>query len=560
MHRQHPYAGYGPPPGRRGDSPTGPGPDRGRMPDRGFRGRGRGVGGPPPGSYGYEPPYHGTGGDSQYGDDPYDYRGSQRDDYYPPEHDLEQRRRPQRLEEKAHDPLIEERLQRERPCRTLFIRNIKYETDSAEFRRKFEEFGEIKTFFDLISHRGMVFCTYYDMRAAERAKDRLQGTELAGRPIDVHYSLPREDQRKSVKTFSITSKISLRNSEPNQGIIIVTLIDSPSKSIDDVELRRKLQTFGDVKSIQPNNGRPDSRMIEFYDTRSADEAHGKLRHQPLQDGIMETEFAFLGDYMPPGPAMQEECITEGEDVAEEDEEVAETMTIVEAVIGTTITMDEIEVACLHLGMSIDGVVERSPPPRARSNGDSGPEREKLDQARKVQELLAALKQTGGGGPPASGPPPSQPPMPYSPPPNATGPPPPNPALPPSMAQLAALLTQAAQLPQAQQAQAAAAAIQQFQAAAATPYPPPPQGGYSTAGPPPNLYGSPLPGPSAPYSYPPPPNANQPPYVGGGGPPNLPLPPDTARYNYPVPPGGPPPPGGQSNQSLQDIMALLVSNW
>jgi hypothetical protein len=78
----------------------------------------------------------------------------------------------------VHDSLIEERLQRERPCRTLFIRNIKvgatnsevlsprltplsqYETDSREFRRKFEEFGEIKTFFDLISHRGMVFCTY----------------------------------------------------------------------------------------------------------------------------------------------------------------------------------------------------------------------------------------------------------------------------------------------------------------------------------------------------------------------------------------------------------------
>lgn len=28
-------------------------------------------------------------------------------------------------EDKVHDPLIEERLQRERPCRTLFIRNIK---------------------------------------------------------------------------------------------------------------------------------------------------------------------------------------------------------------------------------------------------------------------------------------------------------------------------------------------------------------------------------------------------------------------------------------------------
>jgi hypothetical protein len=63
--------------------------------------------------------------------------------------------------------------------------------------------------------------------------------------------------------------------------------------------------------------------VEFYDLRvsallsfliysdilfqSADEAHGKLRHQSLQDGILETEFAFLGDNAPPGPAMQE-CV------------------------------------------------------------------------------------------------------------------------------------------------------------------------------------------------------------------------------------------------------------
>ena len=50
----------------------------------------------------------------------------------------------------------------------------------------------------------------YDLRAAERARDRLQGSEISGRPvssllfkpiyvvhlelqIDVHYSLPRDD-------------------------------------------------------------------------------------------------------------------------------------------------------------------------------------------------------------------------------------------------------------------------------------------------------------------------------------------------------------------------------
>lgn len=45
-------------------------------------------------------------------------------------------------------------------------------------------------------------------------------------------------------------------SEQNQGVITVTLIDSPTHAtIDDMELRRKLTTFGDVKSITLNNGR-----------------------------------------------------------------------------------------------------------------------------------------------------------------------------------------------------------------------------------------------------------------------------------------------------------------
>jgi len=35
-----------------------------------------------------------------------------------------------------------------------------YETDSNDVRHRFEEHGEIKTFFDLISNRGMVFVTY----------------------------------------------------------------------------------------------------------------------------------------------------------------------------------------------------------------------------------------------------------------------------------------------------------------------------------------------------------------------------------------------------------------
>ena len=37
---------------------------------------------------------------------------------------------------------------------------FQYETNSDEVRRQFEEHGEIKTFFDLIANRGMVFVTF----------------------------------------------------------------------------------------------------------------------------------------------------------------------------------------------------------------------------------------------------------------------------------------------------------------------------------------------------------------------------------------------------------------
>lgn len=37
---------------------------------------------------------------------------------------------------------------------------VQYETPSEHVRGLFEEHGDIKTFFDLISTRGMVFVTY----------------------------------------------------------------------------------------------------------------------------------------------------------------------------------------------------------------------------------------------------------------------------------------------------------------------------------------------------------------------------------------------------------------
>ncbi|KAI9057032.1 hypothetical protein FKP32DRAFT_1598516 [Trametes sanguinea] len=338
MNRHHPYGGTYDGPRRGGQGGNfGPGPDRSHRYDRGGGHRGRGYGrgrggghqgsygggggggygnaapydqGPPQGDMGgynyyqsappqdqfYQNGNYATPGPGQYNapdssagfDQSYGYEDGAGQDYGQGGNNGRFQKRPQRREreDKVHDSIIEERIQREKPCRTLFIRNIKYETNSDDVRRLFEEHGDIKTFFDLIANRGMVFVTFYDLRAAERARDRLQGSEISGRPIDVHYSLPRDDNGKGADR---------QREQELQGTLLVTLRNSPSNQpIDDEEVRRKFQQFGDVKSVRPIGDRPDQRYVEFYDTRAAEEAHDRLRHQGLQDGVMEIVFAYTG--------------------------------------------------------------------------------------------------------------------------------------------------------------------------------------------------------------------------------------------------------------------------
>lgn len=79
---------------------------------------------------------------------------------------------------------IESRVAREKPCRTLFVRNVQvnyltckwqgmkavlltnncqYTIPENEVRTMFEKFGEVKDVFNLIENRGMIFITFVSM-------------------------------------------------------------------------------------------------------------------------------------------------------------------------------------------------------------------------------------------------------------------------------------------------------------------------------------------------------------------------------------------------------------
>ncbi|KAI8982310.1 hypothetical protein BDF20DRAFT_463588 [Mycotypha africana] len=187
-------------------------------------------------------------------------------------------------------PHIESRVAREKPCRTLFVRNVQYAIPENEVRALFEKHGEIKDVFNLIENRGMIFITFYDVRAAERAKHALQGTYLAERKIDVHYSLPKEEEEKA-----------RCDRTKNQGTLLFTLKGS-SIELDDNELHRLMSSFGEVKAIRvPNfkksqahnysqHERNQQRLVEFYDSRACVAAYDATYDKEYNGGRWDVAF------------------------------------------------------------------------------------------------------------------------------------------------------------------------------------------------------------------------------------------------------------------------------
>ncbi|KAG5639546.1 hypothetical protein H0H81_012217 [Sphagnurus paluster] len=247
-----------------------------------------------------------------------------------------------------------------------------------------------------------------------------------------------------------------------QGTLQVTLRNSASGApLDDNEVRRKFQQFGDVKGVRSVGDRDDSKYVEFYDTRACEEAFDRLRHQGLQDGVMDIVLAWDPNDAPQGQprvatgttkaSKAEEEVAVAVEVAEgagavvlmktgtEASMAATTMdvsTVVvvqgeEVVDNMMMIMDTVEVGeagtmtAMTVAEVVDMVTLDLPRPKTTDPLAAGmvpplpriptllrkplqqqqqqqyaPD-DRLEQARKVQQLLAALKQPQSGAPPAA---------------------------------------------------------------------------------------------------------------------------------------------------------------
>nr|CDI56506.1 conserved hypothetical protein [Melanopsichium pennsylvanicum 4] len=158
--------------------------------------------------------------------------------------------------------------------------SINFETDSEFVEQQFKQFGEIKTFFDMVNKRGIAFITYYDLRAARDAMLAMKGAIFGGRPINIHYSLPREED-----------KAQRCDRDKNQGTLF-TVLKAGNDDLSDNALHQVFSEFGDLKKIRDYPGQRNSRFVEYFDSRACQLAHDRLNGQSYLGGQWDLKFAW----------------------------------------------------------------------------------------------------------------------------------------------------------------------------------------------------------------------------------------------------------------------------
>ncbi|KIY93743.1 RNA-binding protein, putative, partial [Monoraphidium neglectum] len=163
------------------------------------------------------------------------------------------------------------------PSRTLFARNLPPEVSDEELQQLFAAHGELRSLYTACRHRGFVLVSYYDLRAAVRAAQLLQGTPLGGRALEISFAAPKPGAGVPRVSGGAAAEGGGGGSTPqsaaaavggqlNQGVIVVYNLDPDTTN---EQLAWIFNRFGEVKEIREAAARGNQKFIEFYDVRHA---------------------------------------------------------------------------------------------------------------------------------------------------------------------------------------------------------------------------------------------------------------------------------------------------
>ena len=161
----------------------------------------------------------------------------------------------------------------EHPTHSLFISNINPNVPDESYTRLLQSFGEIDTLNLSTKSREFLIVTYYDIRHSKLALKTLQKTKIEGKILDVHFTISRP------------------GNQMNQGTIVVFNLD---ETISHQTIQQLFNVYGEIKDVRITPNKKHHRFIEFYDTRSAEQALKGMNGTQLNGKKLKIEFSRPG--------------------------------------------------------------------------------------------------------------------------------------------------------------------------------------------------------------------------------------------------------------------------
>eukprot|EP00736_Rhodelphis_marinus_P002083 Rmarinus@m.1119 len=172
----------------------------------------------------------------------------------------------------------------ERPTRSLLIRNLDPGTSKWDIENIFSDFGDIQHLGLLADCCGLAFLSYFDVRAARKAVQRMSGALIQGSRIDVQYAFPEEATDPNPQSIS--------------NVLVATCVGR--KPVRPADIRKYFARFGDIREIRPSTEGPQSYFIEYYDARQCSRARDACGGHAVVAGLRnDVTLAFLSDRPPP---------------------------------------------------------------------------------------------------------------------------------------------------------------------------------------------------------------------------------------------------------------------
>ncbi|CAG8521801.1 12654_t:CDS:10, partial [Ambispora gerdemannii] len=170
-----------------------------------------------------------------------------------------------------------------KPSRWLYISNVPKNTDRRALINLLWAQGDVhNVLVGLLDSEGLVYIAYYDIRDAMKARKVLQGYLLGDNYLKAEFcSKPFSKKAADLDDLA-------QWEWDNDGIILLNIL---GRRLEEPRIKCEFSIYGDILSVKPLTSENSQRMlIEYYDTRDANDAKQIANNKLLRNATLKVEF------------------------------------------------------------------------------------------------------------------------------------------------------------------------------------------------------------------------------------------------------------------------------